>query len=339
MNNSNLNLFNFDEFLQYAQVHFPALCAPRCSDSHKGTYGSLGVLGGAQGMVGAPLLAARAALKQGTGRVYIGFAQASLPISLDPLHAEIMLKTAEDLMELQHLTALVIGCGLGLDYYAKKLFSECLKRTSQLPLVIDADALSLLAQDFVLQELTTQESAAQNDLANHSIYQSQVIQDSSLSTSGTQVSASLTLTELMLRGQAVRVLTPHPTEAARLLNCDTQEIQADRLSALKAIVQAYQSWVVLKGHETLIGAPDGTIITNPSGNPGLASGGTGDVLAGMIGALLAQGIQPQQAIAGATWLHGAAADYLVSQGIGPIGLTASEVLIAARTLRNLLINT
>ena len=296
MNNFNINLFNPDEFCQYAQKHFPALCEPRASDSHKGTYGSLGIIGGAQGMVGAPLLAARAALKQGTGRVYIGFAQASLPISLDPLHAEIMLKTAEDLIELQHLTALVIGCGLGLNDYAKELLSHSLQCTSQFPLVIDADALSLLAQDVVIAESVGQESA-------------------------------------------IRVLTPHPTEAARLLHCDTQEVQANRQDALKALVQTYQCWIVLKGHETLIGSPDGMIISNPSGNPGLASGGTGDVLAGMIGALLAQAIPTQQAIAGATWLHGAAADYLVSQGIGPIGLTASEVLIAARTLRNLLINT
>ncbi len=285
--------FNFESFVRYAQEHFPALCQARAIDSHKGSYGSIGVLGGAQGMVGAPILAARAALKLGTGRVYIGFAQETVPIAIDPLHAEIMLKSAHELLKLSHLTSLVIGCGLGLDEYAKNLFILSLNQLTDIPMVIDADALSLLAQEPTL---------------------------------------------LQAPQAAIRVLTPHPSEAARLLGWSTEQIQADRHAALDALLTRYQQWIILKGHQTLIGSPDGQIYTNPSGNPGLASGGTGDVLAGMIGALLAQAVPVEQAIVGATWLHGAAADYLVSQGVGPIGLSASEVLIAARTLRNLLVS-
>lgn len=285
--------FNFASFVRYAQEHFPALCQARAADSHKGSYGSIGVLGGAPGMVGAPILAARTALKLGTGRVYIGFAQETAPIALDPLHAEIMLKSAHELLKLSHLTSLVLGCGLGLDEYAKNIFALSLKQFATIPMVIDADALSLLAQEPTL---------------------------------------------LQAPQAAIRILTPHPSEAARLLGWSTEQIQADRHAALQALLQRYQQWIVLKGHQTLIGSPDGEVYTNPSGNPGLASGGTGDVLAGMIAALLAQAVPAPQAIVGATWLHGAAADYLVSQGIGPIGLSASEVLIAARTLRNVLVS-
>lgn len=137
----------------------------------------------------------------------------------------------------------------------------------------------------------------------------------------------------------MRILTPHPSEAARLLHCETSDIQADRAGAAREIVERYQAWVVLKGHQTLIASPSGLLISNQTGNPGLASGGTGDVLAGMIGALLAQSIPIEQAVSGAVWLHGAAADYLVSQGIGPIGMCATEVIEAARTLRNQLIFT
>lgn len=282
-----------NSFIDYANTHFPALCSPRAADSHKGTYGSLAVIGGAVGMVGAPLLAARAALKQGTGRVYIGFAQKQIPLAIDPLHAEIMLKTAADVLSLNHLSALVIGCGLGVTPMAKSLLEQCLTRHAQLPLVLDADALNLLS------ECSIPCSSRDNN-----------------------------------RLTGLRVLTPHPTEAARLLQCSTEQVQADRCYAARQLLERYQAWIVLKGNETVIASPTGFLAINPSGNPGLASGGTGDVLAGMIGALLAQSMEPEQAIAGAVWLHGAAADILLEQGIGPIGLTASEVLSAARTLRN-----
>jgi ADP-dependent NAD(P)H-hydrate dehydratase / NAD(P)H-hydrate epimerase len=95
--------------------------------------------------------------------------------------------------------------------------------------------------------------------------------------------------------------------------------------------------VVLKGSGTVIARADGAAVVNPTGNPGLASGGTGDVLAGIGGALLAQGWPAWEAALGAVWIHGAAADRLVAGSAGPIGLTAGEVPAAARAVINALV--
>ena len=113
---------------------------------------------------------------------------------------------------------------------------------------------------------------------------------------------------------AIRVVTPHPGEAARLLNTTKQQVQANRPQAVREISRRYGNcWVVLKGHQTLVGRSEGEIFVNPSGNPHLAQGGSGDVLAGYIAGLLAQ--RPLQADIGkliryAVWQHGAAADAL-----------------------------
>ena len=134
--------------------------------------------------------------------------------------------------------------------------------------------------------------------------------------------------------KAPTILTPHPAEAARLLGKTTADVQADRLAAAIAIATRYRAHVVVKGAGSVCAMPDGRWSVNATGNPGLASGGTGDVLAGMIGALLAQGYAADTALQLAVCLHGAAADALVGAGHGPVGLTASEVMIEARRLMN-----
>jgi NAD(P)H-hydrate repair Nnr-like enzyme with NAD(P)H-hydrate dehydratase domain len=112
----------------------------------------------------------------------------------------------------------------------------------------------------------------------------------------------------------VRVITPHPGEAARLLRCTPQQVQADRLAALRNVSRRFgNSWVVLKGHHTLIGRSLGEVYVNPSGNPHLAQGGSGDVLAGYLAGLLAQPdlrADVLKTIRYAVWQHGAAADAL-----------------------------
>ncbi|HEY9271611.1 ADP/ATP-dependent (S)-NAD(P)H-hydrate dehydratase, partial [Achromobacter sp.] len=118
------------------------------------------------------------------------------------------------------------------------------------------------------------------------------------------------------------------------LGCGAAEVQADRPGSAWKLAQRYRAWVVLKGAGTVVCSPDGDLRVNTSGNPGLATAGTGDVLAGMLGSLIAQQLPLDQAVAGAVWLHGAAADALVAQGVGPIGLTAGELADAARALRN-----
>ena len=129
-------------------------------------------------------------------------------------------------------------------------------------------------------------------------------------------------------------MTPHPLEAARLLQSSTHAVQSDRLEAARGLARRFQSVVVLKGSGSVIARPDGEIAINTTGNAALATAGTGDVLAGICGALFAQGFPAWQAALAATWLHGQAADTLVQQGIGPIGLTATELIPAVRTLLN-----
>jgi hydroxyethylthiazole kinase-like uncharacterized protein yjeF len=139
----------------------------------------------------------------------------------------------------------------------------------------------------------------------------------------------------MLRTRAQdSVLTPHPAEAARLLACSTADVQADRVAAAVEIAKRYRSHVVVKGAGSVCASPNSNWFINTSGNPGMASAGMGDVLTGMIAALIAQGAVAQAALLAGVHLHGAAADALVAAGEGPVGLTAGELMRAARSLIN-----
>lgn len=121
-----------------------------------------------------------------------------------------------------------------------------------------------------------------------------------------------------------RVITPHPGELARLLDSNSATINADRIAAAREAARITKCIVVLKGYQSLVAEPDGHVYVNPTGNPGMATGGMGDVLAGMIGALLARGTDPLDAACAAVYLHGLAGDILKEQ-LGDTGLTATEV--------------
>ncbi len=265
---------------------------PRAANSHKGTFGTLGVVGGNRGMVGAALLAARAALHAGAGKVYVGLLAADAPTH-DPVHPELMMRPTDDVLQAD---VLVVGPGAGRSPTATSLSlfeRNLLPATAETgkPLVLDADALNALAYNEAL---------------------ARVVAD---------------------RG-ADTILTPHPAEAARLLQASSDDVQGDRLAAALELARRYAAHVVLKGAGSICAHPDGRWSINATGNPGLASGGTGDVLAGMIGALLCQGLDAARALEYAVCLHGAAADALSAAGHGPVGLTASELMRAARTLLN-----
>jgi hydroxyethylthiazole kinase-like uncharacterized protein yjeF len=120
------------------------------------------------------------------------------------------------------------------------------------------------------------------------------------------------------------VLTPHPAEAARLLGVGTTVIQSDRLACARQIADRYKSVCVLKGAGTVIADPDGEVWICSAGNPAMATAGMGDVLTGIIGALLAQGLSPLEAAKCGVYQHAAAADYLVTEG-GRRTLLASDV--------------
>lgn len=267
-----------------SRADFAAFLVPRPQNSHKGSFGSLAVIGGAPGMTGAALLAGRAALKLGAGRVFVGLLE---PLAVDPQQPELMLRTPQDALE--HASATVIGPGLGSSETALALVRRL--TSTDFPLLLDADALNLLAAHPVL--------------AN-------------------QVS----------RRSAPTLLTPHPAEAARLLATTVDEVQADRVAAALALAHRFTAHIVLKGCGTVLADPAGRWRINTTGNPGLASAGTGDVLAGMAGALLAQGWPAQAALCCAVHLHGAVAEQLAAAGNGPVGLTAGELIDPARQLFN-----
>jgi len=268
---------------------WPGVNAPRDPLGHKGTFGSVCIVGGASGMTGAALLAGRSALKAGAGRVYVCLAQPNPEITVDLLQPELMLRHAEELPALaSQMDALAVGCGLGRQPFAIDLLRSLIMTPQRCPMVIDADALNALATG---------------------VFQPQWDPDKV-------------------------VLTPHPAEAARLLDMTTAEIQRDRTSSIRKLADRYYAWIILKGHASLVCSPSGDVFQNPTGDVALATAGTGDVLTGLIASLLGQGHSMQSAVCAGVWLHGAAGQYLRTQLGGPVGTTASEVIEAIRYLRN-----
>lgn len=264
-------------------MFLPALPA-RSPDAHKGSFGSVAIVGGDTGMTGAVLLASRAALFCGAGRVHAVFLAADAP-SVDICQPEIMLHPASALTNLAQLSCIVIGPGLGQSKAAIALLEFCMAQP--IPLLIDADGLNLIS------------------LHPH-------------------------LLEALQHRQVPAVMTPHPAEAARLLKTTVEDIQQHRQQSAQIIARKFQAVCVLKGAGSICAHYDGSWFINTTGNPGLASSGSGDVLSGMIGSLIAQGLNVLQAAKLGVYVHGAAADQLVADGIGPVGLTASEVAQEAR---------
>jgi hydroxyethylthiazole kinase-like uncharacterized protein yjeF len=266
----------------------------RAPHEHKGHGGKVLIIGGDAGMSGAIFLAGEAALFSGAGWVILGVLDPMAP-SLVVDHLELMVKKANMELIIQVSPELIaIGPGLGQSQLAKDLMQTALDQ--QLPLVLDADALNLLSNENSLLE------------------------------------------SLQKRPQGLTVLTPHPGEAARLLNITSEEVQQDRLKALLSLVELTHSIVVLKGQGTLIGAPKQAPKICLKGNSGMGVGGMGDVLTGILAAIIAQSLHHHLSVFEATCLavdlHSAAADQLVNQGVGPIGLTPSEVIYQVRDLIN-----
>ncbi len=260
----------------------------RSPRAHKGDHGTLGILGGATGTVGAGFLAARAALFAGAGRVYLVRPSLADGCVLDPLTPEVMVIDATELSA-RPITAWLVGPGLGVTEAAHQLLTQILSGVT--PVVIDADALNLIAED---------------------------------PARGRQCA----------RRGAATVITPHPGEAARLMRCSIEQIQADRNSAAQALAECLNAIVVLKGAGTVITNPAGDRSINLTGNAALATGGTGDVLAGVIAALIAQGVDPLIAAREAVRVHGLAAERLTERTGGMVGVTASELIPEIRGLLN-----
>ncbi len=260
---------------------FTGTLKPRARNFHPGMAGSLAVFGGAAGMTGAALLAGRAALRLGAGRVYLGLLDPTLHV--DPAAPELMIRHADDALGLDR-DAMVVGPGLGTSERAETLAGAAL--ASDLPCVLDADALNLVAESEHLRKACA-------------------------------------------RRTAETLLTPHPAEAARLLGSTTAAVQADRVKAARLLSQNLHAHVVLKGAGSIIVARDGHWFVNRTGHSGLSTAGTGDVLSGLLGALLAQRYSGEAALVLGVHLHGAAAE-----GLPQVGLAASELIDPARRIWN-----
>ena len=262
---------------------FPRVLRPRVKNSHKGDYGRVAVIGGTDGMIGASILAARAALISGAGRVPLECCAEHAP-HVDMLYPEIMFATKP--VNLEDFDAIVLGCGLGTSAEAKARVIEALNCPK--PLILDADALNIIAADIKLQDM-------------------------------------------VLARRSPTVLTPHPGEAARLLRRDTAGVMVDRVAACRELAVQTGAIVVLKGAGTVISMRSSRTWINPTGSPMLATAGSGDVLAGMIGAMFAQGYDMVESVLAAVYFHGLAAEgYEAGFTAGDIAPNAMALVADAR---------
>jgi NAD(P)H-hydrate epimerase len=258
----------------------------RRRNAHKGCFGHALIVGGARGMAGAPLLAARAALRSGGGRVTVA-ADAACRLAANAALPEIMTASLDAPVRgapealgalLEKFSSLCIGPGLGTSKWAARLFEAILASRGSRPLVLDADALNLWARPE---------------------------------------------TRPADRPVPPVVWTPHPGEAARLLQTSPAAVQSDRRKALGLLVERLGGVVVLKGAHTLVGDGESTTV-HLSGTPALAAPGMGDVLSGILVSLLGRGWDARSAADTAVALHGLAAEDLEDR-TGPFGLLAGEI--------------
>jgi hydroxyethylthiazole kinase-like uncharacterized protein yjeF len=276
----------------------------RAPDEHKGNAGKAVLIGGAPGMAGALLLAGKACLHLGAGWTILEMLDPASAMAQDT-QPELMIRLAEDDAS-QALAqigpdVIAIGPGLGRSASAVQWLQACINYPT-IPLILDADALNLIADSEKLLKALQQRNQ-------------------------------------QFPGQSV--LTPHPGEAAKLLKMATENIQSNRVEAAQRLALLTESIVVLKGQHSLIASPQHSPLQCDAGNPGMGTGGMGDALTGSITAIAAQGIRHHIDLWEATCLsvelHATAADDLVRKGVGPIGLTPTETILEMRSLLNKLL--
>ena len=278
---------------------------PRPRDSHKGTFGSVLALAGSARYRGAALLAAEGALRAGAGLVTLASVEPVLAAASARLPECCLLPcidgaeggiSPESLSLLRRQKAAVLLAGPGLGYTAQSTARAAETRTLIQQLLSGFAGCAVLDAD------------------------------------GLNAAAGLLYAGQRLPHPAgALVLTPHPGEMARLTGLSTGAVNADREGIARRFAQQWDAVVLLKGMRTIIAAPDGRCFVNPTGNPGLARGGSGDALAGILAALLACGLEAAEAAACAAWLHGAAADRAAAQR-GEYGMLPQDLFPALGTL-------
>jgi hydroxyethylthiazole kinase-like uncharacterized protein yjeF len=274
------------------RAHFPS----RARMAHKGTYGHLLLVAGSVGKTGAAALAASGALRTGVGLVTVATAASQQPI-VAGLVLEAMSAPLDE------------GAPGETGARAWDMVSALMASRDALaigPGLGVSDGAQALARRVIAEAPlpVVADADALTALAGH--------------------------LEILRKAAGPRCLTPHPGELARMLGTSVAEVQQDRIEVTRAFATTYGAFVVLKGAVSVIASPDGRVCLNPTGNPGMASGGTGDVLTGMVGALLARGFAPGDAATAAVYLHGLAGD-VAAERVGEESLIARDVIAALPT--------
>lgn len=275
---------------------------PRAKESHKGNYGTLTVAGGCNHYRGAPILAVEGALRAGVGIVRLCSIESVCAAAAARLSCCIFLPLSQnangginsleaDCVLLAPCNAILAGPGLGNSEESFRFVLQLVQK-AQVPLVLDADALNVLA--------------------------------GSLS-GGFSETHRLTGLAAVQAATHIPVLTPHMAELARLCGRTTQEVLQDQQGAAVELASRLKAVVVAKSNVTIIASPSGNIyINSAAGNPGLAKGGSGDILAGIIAALLAQGLSAEIAAACGVWLHASAGDEAAAR-YGQAGMSPADL--------------
>ena len=266
---------------------------PRPSDAHKGTTGHILVVSGSPGKTGAAAMTAMSAMRAGAGLVTL-----AIPESLNPV------------LETQVLEAMTYP----LPETENGIIGE-----SSLNKIMD-----LISGKKCLAIGPGLGKAAETKKLVHRIIKENPV---TIVIDADGLNNLVGSTEILKKAKAPVIITPHPGEMARLMDSTAGSIQKDRINCAREFAQEFNVHVVLKGARTIIAHPDGNIFINPTGNPGMASGGMGDILTGIIAGLVAQGYSPESATHVGVYLHGAAADTLAKE-IGPFGYLATEVINA-----------
>lgn len=251
----------------------------RPKNGNKGDFGRLMCVCGSEGMAGAAIMSAKAALRCGAGLVDVALPRSIYPIVSSQLPEPIFTlldsgtygKLSEESAvsfdkSISKANACLIGCGLGTSAAAHEKLSILIS-TAQVPLVIDADGINIVSENI----------------------------------------------NILKTARAPVILTPHPGEMSRLLKTTVTDVQANRKKYAEGFSKRNNVVLVLKGSGTIVVSPDGRLYENNTGNPGMAKGGSGDVLAGMVSSFAAQGIDPFKAAAAAVYMHGLAGDICASK--------------------------
>jgi NAD(P)H-hydrate epimerase len=263
----------------------------RKADTHKGDFGHLLVLAGSPGKTGAAALTCDAAMRIGTGLVTLG-----IPRTLNPV------------MEVKLTEVMTEPLPEGKPGFLGMKAWETIRKV-----MVGKTALAIGPGISTGKDIS--------DLIGN------IIQETTIPTviDADGINCLSRDPSILKQGKAPIVLTPHPGEMARLLRCSTQEVQDDRMGLSQNFAQEYGVYVVLKGARTVIAEPNGAVKINPTGNPGMASGGAGDTLTGMIGGLIAQGYPVDRALSIAVFAHGLIGDSIASRR-GRIGITAGDII-------------